>query len=410
MFRFTPSTILKNIIVVGCGGTGSRLVPMLTQFIGQMTRGRSPRGYLEDPTIFLCDFDVVEAKNLARQNFVSNDVGKNKAAVLAARYGKAYDVKVVAYPHKLDASSTSAQRFLEESSIVKSTMPQTMLIMCVDSAQARRDVLKFFRNTGATNNPLLVPFIIDAGNEDNFGQVRCFSGLTGSSSHVATDFPDKSPIIVDITAIPMDTQYYETLTEGEVQLSCADLDQTLAINAIMSTYIMAFVQNYYYRQPFMFNQWSISLNGGASTQFLTPKSVYEVCRKTSENPTPAYSYSQTNFSSAIFSFLNQTSEFLAEQRLASERAQQLAKAKAEEARKKAEEAQEKAVVSEVATKPKKRKSKLTEIEEVVSAISIAEESVSYSEVSYASPAPAVPTFTVEQTSQVVANPENSSPL
>ena len=38
MFKFTPRQIPSNIVVIGCGGTGSRVVPLLAQFIRSITR------------------------------------------------------------------------------------------------------------------------------------------------------------------------------------------------------------------------------------------------------------------------------------------------------------------------------------------------------------------------------------
>lgn len=40
----------------------------------------------KDFTLALVDGDTVEPKNLIRQNFIEQDIGKNKAAVMADRY------------------------------------------------------------------------------------------------------------------------------------------------------------------------------------------------------------------------------------------------------------------------------------------------------------------------------------
>lgn len=73
-----------RITVVGCGGTGSWLMPKLIKTINDAER----KGLLS-PNFSLCliDADVVEDKNIVRQNFVPADVGKNKAEVMALRYG-----------------------------------------------------------------------------------------------------------------------------------------------------------------------------------------------------------------------------------------------------------------------------------------------------------------------------------
>ena len=58
----------KYILVLGCGGTGSWLIQMLSKLDFNIT-----------PCI--CDGDIVEQKNCLKQKFNSNDIienGKNK--------------------------------------------------------------------------------------------------------------------------------------------------------------------------------------------------------------------------------------------------------------------------------------------------------------------------------------------
>jgi hypothetical protein len=67
MYNFIPGTIPNNVFVIGGGGTGGRLIPMLSQFLRSITRGVGPNGWLETPRIWLIDDDVVEQKNILRQ-------------------------------------------------------------------------------------------------------------------------------------------------------------------------------------------------------------------------------------------------------------------------------------------------------------------------------------------------------
>lgn len=265
MFRFIPRTIPSHIIVVGCGGTGSRLVPLLAQFVASITKDKNPRGWLDNPTILLIDDDVVEAKNLLRQNFVSADVGKPKAAVLAQRYGRAYGVNILPSLKRIDGTTP-----FDKDEPVRINFSQSMVIMCVDSAQARRDIIRAVNYTPKITGQ--GAFFIDAGNEDNFGQVRFFNqAFTLMTAGLPHDpLPKLSPVVLDTEAIPIDLKYYEELQDMPGQGSCADLDQTLAINAMMATLIMGIVQNYYFVKPMTYNQISISLDGGVSTSYNTP--------------------------------------------------------------------------------------------------------------------------------------------
>mgnify|MGYP003582490143 CR=1 FL=1 len=75
---------VSKIVVIGCGGTGSWLIPKLAKTINDANRKNL---LAEDFELFLIDGDIVELKNIVRQNFVENDIGQNKAAVMANRYG-----------------------------------------------------------------------------------------------------------------------------------------------------------------------------------------------------------------------------------------------------------------------------------------------------------------------------------
>lgn len=59
MFRFIPQQIPNKVFLIGCGGTGSRLAPLLVQFLASITRANNPQGFLEDPKVFFVDDDVV---------------------------------------------------------------------------------------------------------------------------------------------------------------------------------------------------------------------------------------------------------------------------------------------------------------------------------------------------------------
>jgi hypothetical protein len=291
MFKYTQSTILHDIHVIGCGGTGSRLVPQLTQFISTMIAGRTMQGYLTTPKIYLWDFDQVETKNLLRQNFAPSDVGKDKASILAQRYGKTYDVELIPVRVRVEADLRKTLQNIKavEGWDLMTHSNQIMLIMCVDTAQARRDILNFFAQIIPDQmSSGLSSFVIDAGNEDNFGQVKFFNFVNGIANPrelppTAIDFYKMEEASFALPIIPMDFDYYTNLKEGEVRTSCADLDQTLAINSQMASMIMGVVQNYYFGKPMTFNQVSYSLSGSTSVTDLTLREIDRVCTNNYKN-------------------------------------------------------------------------------------------------------------------------------
>lgn len=65
---------MNKVHIVGAGGVGSWLVPSLCCLVGPQR-------------IIVYDGDKLEAKNLSRQFYTANDIGKNKAEALAAKYG-----------------------------------------------------------------------------------------------------------------------------------------------------------------------------------------------------------------------------------------------------------------------------------------------------------------------------------
>lgn len=66
---------MSNHIIVGCGGIGGWVVPLLSKM--------KPK----DDKLILMDGDTVEAKNFDRQMFLPEHLGWNKAEALAATYG-----------------------------------------------------------------------------------------------------------------------------------------------------------------------------------------------------------------------------------------------------------------------------------------------------------------------------------
>lgn len=80
-----------KILQIGVGGNGSYIIRLLTEVRAKNQFDMSKWDYT------LVDFDKVEKKNLDYQLFSKEDVGKNKAEVLAKRYRAYYfkDTKIL---------------------------------------------------------------------------------------------------------------------------------------------------------------------------------------------------------------------------------------------------------------------------------------------------------------------------
>lgn len=86
--------VYNLIFIIGCGGTGGYVVRDLARYISTLS-------YASKTIMVLMDGDTVEQRNTIRQNFITKDVGKNKAEVLATRYGNAFGLHMIAVPNHL---------------------------------------------------------------------------------------------------------------------------------------------------------------------------------------------------------------------------------------------------------------------------------------------------------------------
>ena len=77
---------ISEVVLVGCGGTGSQVARTLCRIVYDLRR----RGH-HVPSIKFVDPDVIEAKNVGRQMFTEADIGKFKfkATTLATRFNLA---------------------------------------------------------------------------------------------------------------------------------------------------------------------------------------------------------------------------------------------------------------------------------------------------------------------------------
>lgn len=88
---------VKKIIIVGAGGVTSWFLPQLIKILYNYKVKRNSNASIIE--IILIDNDTVSERNLLRQNFIPEDIGRNKAEVLSERYNEIYkDIKVTYIP------------------------------------------------------------------------------------------------------------------------------------------------------------------------------------------------------------------------------------------------------------------------------------------------------------------------
>lgn len=178
--RYSATAPVK-IVVIGAGGTGGYLIPHLYR-IAFADKKRKYR-------IIVCDGDIVEPKNLIRQNFVKQDIGRNKAAVLAERYAGAFGIECEYVPEYIE--SEERLKALVRPDFTKAywnRVPETqrvILIGCVDNNKSRALYHKVFN---VTDNLIY----IDSGNGEHTGQVVCGVRQSGRTVYkpVGSLYPD----------------------------------------------------------------------------------------------------------------------------------------------------------------------------------------------------------------------------
>ncbi|MBP5717482.1 MAG: ThiF family adenylyltransferase, partial [Abditibacteriota bacterium] len=160
--RFSATRPVK-IVMLGAGGTGGHIAPHLYRLLYALDR----------PVRFIiCDGDVVEEKNLVRQNFIPADLGENKAKVLAERYSTVFGMETEYVPNFVE-DEERLKALLEPCVWKDSYYPhreiireQVILIGAVDNNKSRQ----LCHRVVYQSHELIY---IDSGNGEHTGQVVC---------------------------------------------------------------------------------------------------------------------------------------------------------------------------------------------------------------------------------------------
>lgn len=204
-----------KIVVLGAGGTGGYVIPHLYRL-----------GYAsEHPTrIIVCDGDVVEQKNLIRQNFVEQDIGRNKAQALAARYAAAFGIECEYRPEFIETQG-ELDALTAPDRLPYPMEPQRVILLgCVDNNKSRQLCHRVFEQ----KRDLIY---IDAGNGEHTGQVVCGVRQHGRTLYkpVCSLYPD---LLEDEDKFPS-------------ELSCAEravsAPQSVTANLTAATAVVSFL-------------------------------------------------------------------------------------------------------------------------------------------------------------------------
>ena len=165
-----------HVLVVGCGGNGGHVIPQIMRYnrallsrLGERPRAGQRRraGSGTQIELTLVDADVVEQRNLMRQNFIAPDIGRNKASVLAERYGRAFGLEVGAVESYLDVDKAHE--------LLSRTSGESVIVLgCVDNNYTRKALHDAILNSGDAGRGYFNVqhlFWIDVANERFDGQL-----------------------------------------------------------------------------------------------------------------------------------------------------------------------------------------------------------------------------------------------
>lgn len=187
-------------VILGTGGTGG----ILAKEYGQFLYSLSDEDKAKWGDVLLIDGDIVEKKNLVRQPFIEEDIGKNKAEVLAEIINMAYGTEYRAFGSYI-TSLSDFMNLLGCGNNDKDTV--YVLCGCVDNHQARSVMDEFFHCDSMKN-----VIYLDSANEYSVGEVVTAVKLNG------------------IVISPTRTHYYPDIYDSEesrkkvTDMSCEELN------------------------------------------------------------------------------------------------------------------------------------------------------------------------------------------
>lgn len=257
IYSLSEYNIPPKILVVGCGGTGGHLIPHLARMIGVM------RHNSHTTELILADGDVVEEKNLVRQNFVGADLGKNKAVVMAARYSRAFGYEIIAFTEDLESRKAIIDLI---------GAGTAMVVGCVDNNASRRVINEWF----SQSNIYCDRFWIDSGNEESAGQV-----ILGYNPPVNRPFGSRAAALFSTpTVLEVFPEMQEDGGSFNSQLSCAEraqsAPQNMQTNVTAATITMNYIQKILRREPLKSHGVDFSIENVFSTRLNTKENLEKV--------------------------------------------------------------------------------------------------------------------------------------
>ena len=217
-----PTNVPVKIVMLGAGGTGGHIAPHLYRLLYALNR---PARFI------LCDGDIVEQKNLIRQNFSPAELGENKARVLAERYASVFGMEAEYVPNfveNLDVLTKliTPKEWQLDPRIYRFVKEMVILIGAVDNNKSRQLCHRVFCEAQDL-------IYIDSGNGEFSGQVVC--GVRRNGHTLFKPIGSVHPELLQAT------------DKFPTELSCAESaqsdPQSMAANITAATAVVDMVYN-----------------------------------------------------------------------------------------------------------------------------------------------------------------------
>lgn len=150
---------MKNsyvFIIVGAGGTGTYFLKEFSRFIAGSEYERQIAG------MYILDGDSVEKKNLTRQCFLEEDIGRNKATVMAEVLNESFNLSFVSMNQYLTKKDSIREMVRNHYGYGTRTVP--VIISCVDNHGCRLLLEEYFEESSDC-------VYFDSANEYETGEV-----------------------------------------------------------------------------------------------------------------------------------------------------------------------------------------------------------------------------------------------
>lgn len=246
-YSVDPLLYFRKAVFIGGGGVASWFLP---QYIKTIFNYRKSRNISDDNifTIVIYDYDVVENKNILRQNFIMEDVGKNKAQVLSERYNEIYPGIKVLYEPKYVFCKYFCAEIVEDQSLEESEYGDTSKYMPMSFSSYRTQIFNFVDNETTKHQ---IDYYLHIEEVEDFyeGSVPSTYYTTGCDVSSGQVFNRK------FRYSKYYTEYYKdiTFTKGveliDEPMSCAEIaesatiEQTFDSNAFAATILNTLVNN-----------------------------------------------------------------------------------------------------------------------------------------------------------------------